>query len=142
MMPSEANRRTVRRSRSTVQVAACPRFRTRTTSPQGWSGRIRRTVGQPGVQPRQDALQMRGVAARAQLCGWRLGHRRAGQDCRRRGRVHAPPFRPALVRSAISARSSWATAPSTCKENMPCGVEVSIGSRRLRKCAPLPRVAR
>ena len=40
------------------------------------------------------------------------------------------------MRSAISARSSWATAPSTCSENMPCGVVVSIGSRRLRKCAP------
>ena len=54
-MPSEASRRTVRRSRSTVQslprtgsgVPALPRFRTRTTSPQGWSGRIRRTVGSP-----------------------------------------------------------------------------------------------
>src|SRR3712207_7714730 len=30
---------------------------------------------------------------------------------------------------------SCATAPSTCKENMPCGVEVSMGSRRERKCA-------
>ena len=30
-----ANRRTVRRSRSTVQWAAWPRFKTRTTSPQG-----------------------------------------------------------------------------------------------------------
>ena len=27
------------------RLPACPRFRTRTTSPQGWSGRIRRTVG-------------------------------------------------------------------------------------------------
>ena len=33
-------------------------------------------------------------------------------------------------------RSRWATAPSTCSENMPCGVVVSIGSCRLRKCAP------
>src|SRR5208283_3218451 len=45
MMPSATNLRTVRRSRSAVQWPACPRFRTRTTSPQGWSGRIRRTVG-------------------------------------------------------------------------------------------------
>ena len=37
----------------------------------------------------------------------------------------------------MSARSSWATAPKTCNENIPCGVVVSIGSRRLRKCAPL-----
>jgi hypothetical protein len=46
-------------------------------------------------------------------------------------------FRPALVRPAISARSSWATAPRTCRENMPCGVVVSMGSRRLWKWAPL-----
>jgi hypothetical protein len=45
-------------------------------------------------------------------------------------------FMPALVRSAISARSSCATAPSTSSENLPCGVEVSIGSRSERKCAP------
>ena len=44
-MPSDASRRTVRRSRSTVQVDSKVRFRTRTTSPQGWAGRIRRTVG-------------------------------------------------------------------------------------------------
>ena len=44
--------------------------------------------------------------------------------------------RPALVRSAMT-RSSWATAPSTCRENMPCGVVVSTGSCRLRKWAPL-----
>jgi hypothetical protein len=37
---------------------------------------------------------------------------------------------------AIRHRSSWATAPSTCRENMPCGLLVSIGSRRLRKWAP------
>lgn len=34
---------------------------------------------------------------------------------------------PALVRSEISARSSCATAPRICRENMPCGVDVSIG---------------
>ncbi len=33
---------------------------------------------------------------------------------------------------------STATAPSTCSENMPCGVVVSTGARRLRKCAPAP----
>ena len=43
---------------------------------------------------------------------------------------------PALVRSEISARSSCATAPRTCSENIPCGVEVSIGSFNERKCAP------
>ena len=44
---------------------------------------------------------------------------------------------PALVRSEINARSSWATAPRTCSENMPCGVDVSIGSCRERKCGAL-----
>src|SRR5271165_4064273 len=34
---------------------------------------------------------------------------------------------PALVRSEISARSSCATAPRTCRENMPWGVEVFDG---------------
>jgi hypothetical protein len=29
----------------TVQLLSWPRFRTRTTSPQGWSGRFRRTIG-------------------------------------------------------------------------------------------------
>ena len=53
-----------------------------------------------------------------------------------RPRALADP-NPALVRSAISARSNCATAPSTCSENMPCGVVVSMGSRRERKCAPL-----
>src|SRR3954451_1371926 len=65
----------------------------------------------------------------------------AGSPARRPG---LPPTRPrlraaskpALVRSAISARSSCATAPSTCSENIPCGVVVSIGSHRLRKYAP------
>lgn len=40
---------------------------------------------------------------------------------------------PAIVRSEISARSSCATAPRTCSENMPWGVVVSIGSRSERK---------
>jgi hypothetical protein len=44
---------------------------------------------------------------------------------------------PALVRSEISARSSCATAPRTWRENMPWGVEVSMGSRKERKWAPL-----
>ena len=34
-IPSDTSRRTVRRSRSAVQPASGPRFRTRTTSPQG-----------------------------------------------------------------------------------------------------------
>jgi hypothetical protein len=40
---------------------------------------------------------------------------------------------PARVRSEIRERSSWATAPSTCKENIPYGVDVSTGSRKDRK---------
>jgi hypothetical protein len=55
-----------------------------------------------------------------------------------------PPIRR-RARAALSPdcafgdqrRSSWATAPSTCRENMPCGGALSIGSRRLRKCARL-----
>jgi hypothetical protein len=33
---------------------------------------------------------------------------------------------PLFVRSRISARSSWAAAPRTCKVNRPCGLAVSI----------------
>jgi len=44
-------------------------------------------------------------------------------------------FRPALVRSAIRTRSSFATARSTLQREPALRVEVSIGSRRLRKCA-------
>jgi hypothetical protein len=75
------------------------------------------------------------VAAGADLAdGFRVAGAQAGiaADTTRRRAARSP----ALVRSAISARSNWATAPSTCSENMPCGVVVSIGSRRLRKCAP------
>ena len=57
-------------------------------------------------------------------------------DCRRSDPWVGAVRRPALVRSAMSARSSCATAPSICRENMPCGVVVSTGSCRLRKCAP------
>jgi hypothetical protein len=53
----------------------------------------------------------------------------AGKHAARLGRLDA-----GLVRSEISARSSWSTAPSNCSENIPCGVEVSIGSRGERKC--------
>ena len=60
---------------------------------------------------------------------------RAALDCRKLPRASAA-LMPAFVRSEISARSSWATAPSTCSENMPCGVEVSIGPRSERKSAP------
>jgi hypothetical protein len=58
MISSSASRRTVRRSRSTVQVVACPRFRTRTTSPHGLVGAHLPHGGQPGVQWRQDAFQI------------------------------------------------------------------------------------
>ena len=61
-------------------------------------------------------------------CGWRPGCRRAGRaaDTTRLRAARSPP----LVRSAISARSIWATAPSTCSKNMPCGVVVSISIGR------------
>lgn len=65
----------------------------------------------------------------------------AGSQARRPGLAPTRPliraaFRPALVRSEISARSRWVTAPSTWSENMPCGVLVSMRSRKLRKCVP------
>ena len=135
MMPSSARRRTVRRSRSTVQVAACPRFRTRTTSPHGWLGRICRTVGSQ-VSSRARTPSRCAASRLPVVCGWHLGRRRAGRDCRRPGRVRVPRSARLWCARRSDARSSWATAPSTCNENMPCGVEVSIGSRRLRKCAP------
>ena len=83
---------------------------------------------QPRVQLGQDAGEVCDVAAGADLAD---GVRVAGAQA---GIAADPPATraarsPALVRSAISARSSWAIAP--------CGVVVSIGSRRLRKCAPL-----
>jgi hypothetical protein len=40
---------------------------------------------------------------------------------------------PALVCSEIRARSSCATVPRTWRENMPCGVVVSMGSPSDRK---------
>ena len=66
------------------------RFRTRTTSPQAWAGRIRRTVGNhvsnwARTLSRCAASRLRGP------CGWRPGRRRAGRDCRRHDRGCAPP---------------------------------------------------
>ncbi len=72
-MPSATNRRTVRRSRSTVQLASWPRFSTRTTSPHGWSGRVRRTVDSQESHPRQDTVEMRGVAAGLRVAGAQAG---------------------------------------------------------------------
>jgi hypothetical protein len=55
MIPSLASRRTVRRSRSTVQVVACPRFRTRTTSPHGW---VRLVAGIKAAAPDRTLQQI------------------------------------------------------------------------------------
>ena len=78
-MPSETSRRTVRRSRSTVQVEAVMRFRTRTTSPQGWAGRIRRTVGNHVSNWARTLVQMCRVAAGADLAdGVRVAGAQAG----------------------------------------------------------------
>ncbi len=43
---------------------------------------------------------------------------------------------PALVRSRIRARTNSAAAPRTCRVNLPCGEDVSIGSVSDRKKAP------
>ncbi len=40
---------------------------------------------------------------------------------------------PAMVRSRISSRSNWASAPNTWNVSRPVGVEVSICSPRLTK---------
>jgi hypothetical protein len=111
-------------------------FRTRTNVAPGLVRAHPPHGRQPRVQLRQDTVEMRGITTGANLADG------AGSPARRPG---LPPMRPrlraacrpAFVRSAIRARSSWATAPSTWSENTPCGVVVSIGSRRLRKCAPL-----
>jgi hypothetical protein len=122
----------VRRNRSTVQVNPVRRFRTRTTSPQGWAGRIRRTVG-GHVSTGHAAPQVRGVAASADLA-----------DSVRTTRVQTRIPTDAAVAArghglGALADQRWATAPSTCSEIMPCGVVASIGSRRLWKCAPVLR---
>jgi hypothetical protein len=62
----------------------------------------------------------------------------SGSPARRPG---FPPTRPrlraadspALGASAIRARWTWATTPSICSENVPCGAAASIGSHRLRE---------
>ena len=111
IMPSKTNRRTVRRSRSTVQVVAFPRLRTRTTSPHGWSGRIRRTVG--SQESSLSRTPSRCAAARLART-FRIA---SASPARKPGFPPIRPreraaFSPALVRSAINARSSCATAPS------------------------------
>ena len=55
------------------------RFRTRTTSPQGWAGRIRRTVGNHVSNWARTLVQMCGVAAGADLAdGLRVAGAQAG----------------------------------------------------------------
>ena len=111
---------TVRRSRSAVQPASGPRFRTRTTSPQGCCGRIRRTVGShPSIRSSRAVRCALSRLART----FRIA---SGSLARSPGLPPTRPWlravrRPALVRSAMSARSSWATAPRTRRENMPSG---------------------
>lgn len=112
-MPSSTSRRTVRRNRSTVRRTAPPLpnpgSRTRTISPQGWSGRMRRTVGSQESSCRKMPSR---CAPSRRFRTWRIA---SGSRVRRPG---LPPLRPralaarrpALVRSAISARSSCATA--------------------------------
>lgn len=82
----------------------------------------------------QKRLHGRGLpfsaAAAARIASGRRS-RRPGLPARRPRALAA--LIPDLVRSAISARSSWATAPRTCRENIPCGADVSIGSRSDRK---------
>jgi hypothetical protein len=90
-----ASRRTVRRSRSTVQGISGPWFSTLTTSPQGCPGR--------SSCPRTRSSQ---VASRRA----RILRMAAGSPARRPGLPPTRPrlraaSRPALVRSAISARS-------------------------------------
>ena len=50
--------------------------------------------------------------------------------------------RPALVRSAIRARSSWATAPSTCRKNIPLRGGGIDRITQTAESAPLASVAR
>lgn len=54
-----------------------------------------------------------------------------------------PSARPGGIEASLGALGeqrplSEATASSTCCDHIPCNVVVSIKSRRLRKCIPLP----
>ena len=129
-IPSDTSRRTVWRNR-------CGSGRARLRPKAGSrASAVRSAAICPTGPGRFPGAQRRGQRG---PCGLRRVHRRAGQGpgvAATRPRPRAA-CRPASVRSAIRARSSWATAPSTCSENVPCGVVAAIGSRRLRKCAPL-----
>jgi len=99
---------------------------------QGWSGRMRRTVGSH-VSSWASTL-FRWVASRLA----RSFPMAAGSPARRPGLPPTRPRRraacsPALVRSAISARSSWATAPSTWESIRICGV-VRLRRLTFRPC--------
>ena len=79
MMPSEASRRTVRRSRSTVQVRRLPVVQDPHDIPPGLAGAHPPHGRQPRVQLRQDAIEMRGIAAGAHFAdGVRVAGAQAG----------------------------------------------------------------
>jgi hypothetical protein len=88
-----------------VQEVACPRFSTRTTSPHGWLGRICRTVGsQVSSRARMPSRCAASRLARSLRMAFGSPARRPGLPPTRP--LARAAFRPDLVRSAISARSS------------------------------------
>lgn len=131
-IPSATSRRTVRRSRSAVHRTSPVELRTRITSSQGFSGLSLRTIGNQ-LSMLETTLSICTLlrAARATMIAVGSRARSPGLPPRRPRALAAR--RPAFVRSEVRARSSCATAPSTCNENIPCGVVVSTGSRRERK---------
>ena len=105
------------------------------TLPHECAGRIARTLG----------IQASRVdSSSAMYCRSRRAESLRIASGSRRRRPGLPPTRPrafaarrpALVRSRMSARSNSAAAPRTWRANLPCGVEVSIGSRSDLKCPP------
>ena len=134
-MPSGTRRRTVRRGRSTVQVEEVMRFRTRTTWPQaGQAASAARSATTyptgPGPPPDVPRRGWRGP------CGWRPV---AGAQARIAADMTAAARRPQSGFGALGNQRPFELGDGAqhCSENMPCGVVVSIGSRRLRKCAPV-----
>ena len=88
---------------------------------------MRRTVGGQEFELFEDAIEMRGGTAGADFADRvRVAGAQAGiPPIRPRDRA---AFSPALVRSAMSALSSCATAPSTCKREHALRRDISIGS--------------
>src|SRR3954466_785054 len=129
-IPSDTRRWTARDSRSAVHGGRGEPSgpSARAALPHECAGRIARTLG----------IQASRVASSsAMYCRSRRAESLRIASGSRRRRLGLPPTRPralaainpALVRSRIRARSSSAAAPSTWRANLPCGVEVSIGSR-------------